>query len=64
MVILDSKVGHIKSRISKDRVVLKTMYPFKKGELADEVEINLYLEGSNRVIKNNCLMVDIICICF
>ena len=51
MAILDSKVGHIKSRISKDRVVLKTMYPFKKGELADEVEINLYLEGSNRVIK-------------
>ncbi len=30
MAILDSKVGHIKSRISKDRVVLKTMYPFKK----------------------------------
>ena len=51
MAILDSKVGHIKSRISKDKVVLKTMYPFKKGELADEVEINLYLEGSNRVIK-------------
>ena len=43
MAILDSKVGHIKSRISKDRVVLKTIYPFKKGELADEVEINLYL---------------------
>lgn len=51
MVILDYKVGHIKSRISKDKVVLKSIYPFEEGELADEVEINLQLEGSDEVIK-------------
>lgn len=50
-VILDVKSGHIKNKTSMDRVLLEGMYPFKAGEIANEVEINLYLEGSNEVIK-------------
>lgn len=51
MVILDVKSGHLKSRISNDKVILKGMYPFEKGQLADELEINLYLEGDEKVVK-------------
>ncbi|EGT3616304.1 hypothetical protein FHH43_08670 [Clostridium perfringens] len=45
MTILDSKVGNIKSRFSKDRVILRGLYETEKGEFADEVELNVYLEG-------------------
>ncbi|ELC8441472.1 hypothetical protein QYB59_000471 [Clostridium perfringens] len=46
MAILDAKTGNIKSRFSKDRVILKGLYPVEKGQFADELELNVYLEGN------------------
>lgn len=51
MVVLDSKIGHIKDSLSRDEVILVTYYPYSYEGLEQELEINLHLQGERKVIK-------------